>query len=486
MAKVVTLYIDDTSLRLLVAKGKQVKKWADLPLEPGLVRDGVVVDGAKVAAKIKQALEAQKVTAKKVIVGLSGLFCLSRPITLPRLPKSMLAEAIRREAERVMPLPVEQLYILWQILPVPGEQMQVFLAALRRNAADAMIKTLRQAGLDPYIIDIKPVALARVVNEATAIIVDVGSTELDIVVMVDGVPQPIRTLSFPSEAVSLSQKLPTIREELDRTIKFYNSNHPEKPLDPGITIFVSGELAQEPDACQSLANQLKYSVLPLASPLQCPEGLAPSRYMVNIGLALKEVSLPRGKANFSVVNFNALPEVYRPKAFPLTKVLIVPAVVVMAIGLLVYLAMLVQSANADTALLQTQLDTTNQVVMQNYAKQQSQQKDIAELEGKVVELEVTYNALATVLNNFGRQREIVNGDLRVTTFNLLSSIDLGSITHASAELTISGMVPNEMEMDVLTYASALRKSGRFSQVIVSSIEKTEDGVLFELSLSARE
>ena len=484
MAKVVTLYIDDTSLRLLVAKGKQVEKWADLPLEPGLVRDGVVVDEVKVAAKIKQALKAQKVKARKVIAGLSGLCCLSRPITLPRLPKSMLAEAVRREAERVLPLPMEQLYILWQILPIPGEQMQVFLAALRRNATDAMIKTLRQAGLDPYIIDIKPVALARVVNEATAIIVDVGSTELDIVVMVDGVPQPIRTLSLPSEAVSLSQKLPTIKEELDRTIKFYNSNHPEKPLDPGITIFASGELAQEPDVCQSLANQLKYSVLPLASPLQCPEGLAPSRYMVNIGLALKEVSLPRAKANFSVVNFNALPEVYRPKAPSLNKILIAPTIIIMAIAVLGYLVMLVQSTSANTASLQAQLDTTSQLMAQKFAEQQAQNKEIAELEGNIAELEVTYNALSTVLNNFGRQREIVNGDLKVTTSALLSSVDLSSISHASVELTISGMSPSEM--DVLAYASALRKSGRFSQVIVSGIEKTEDGVLFKLSLSARE
>lgn len=482
MAKVVTLYIDDTSLRLLVAKGKQVGKWADLPLEPGLVKDGVVVDEVKVAAKIKQALKDQKVTAKKVIAGLSGLRCVSRPITLPQLPKAMLAEAIRREAARVMPLPLEQLYLLWQILPVPGEQIQVFLVGLSRSAADAMIKTLRRAGLDPYIMDIKPLALARVVNEATAIIVDVGSTELDIVIMTDGVPQ-LRTLALPSEALSLSQKLPTIKEELDRTIKFYNSSQPEKPLDPGTSIFVSGELAQDSEACQSLASELGHPVLPLSSPLQCPEGLVPSRYMGNIGLALKKVSLPRAKANFSVVDFNALPEVYRPKALPLTKVLIVPAIII-AIGLFGYLAMLVQSTAADTALLQAQLDTTSQLVMQKHAEQQSQKKEIAGLEGKVAELGVTYKSFSTVLNNFGRQREIVNGDLKVTTSTLVSNVDLTGITHASAELTISGMSPSES--GILAYARNLRKSGRFSQVSVSSIEKTEDGLIFELSLSARE
>ena len=41
---VVTLYIDDTNLRLLVAKGDKVKKWADLPLEYGLVNKVVPYD----------------------------------------------------------------------------------------------------------------------------------------------------------------------------------------------------------------------------------------------------------------------------------------------------------------------------------------------------------------------------------------------------------------------------------------------------------
>ncbi|GAG51530.1 unnamed protein product, partial [marine sediment metagenome] len=32
--KIVTLYVDDTSIRLLVTQGNRVRKWADVPLEP--------------------------------------------------------------------------------------------------------------------------------------------------------------------------------------------------------------------------------------------------------------------------------------------------------------------------------------------------------------------------------------------------------------------------------------------------------------------
>ena len=71
--KIVTLYVDDTSIRLLVTQGNQVRKWADMPLEPGLVKSTVVIKEAEVARKIKQLLKAEKVRANKVIIGLSGL-----------------------------------------------------------------------------------------------------------------------------------------------------------------------------------------------------------------------------------------------------------------------------------------------------------------------------------------------------------------------------------------------------------------------------
>ena len=44
MARQITLYIEDTDIKLLVASDKQVQKWARLPLDPGLVRDGVIIE----------------------------------------------------------------------------------------------------------------------------------------------------------------------------------------------------------------------------------------------------------------------------------------------------------------------------------------------------------------------------------------------------------------------------------------------------------
>ncbi len=481
MAKrVVTLYIDETSLRLLVVEGKKVVKWADLPLEAGLVNDGIIVEQAQVAAKIKELLEKEKVSAVKVVAGLSGLHCVSRLVKLPHLPKSMLDEAVGREAERVMSVPMEQLYLSWQPIVDSGAEMDVFLLAFPRSAADALVQTLRSVALEPYLIDLKPLALTRVADRPTAIIADIQPTDVDIVVMVDRVPQLIRTLSLPSEAGSWQEKLPILKEELDRTAKFYNSSHADNPLDSDVPVFVSGELAQESEVCESLASELKYSVLPLPSPLECPDGLPAGRCMVNIGLALKEVAVPRAKANFSVVDLNVLPDVYRPKARSLTPFLTVLGVIAAA-GVLAFLGMLFQDVASDVAALRAELYATNQLLIERQSQWQAQMNSITELEGRVAEVEASSRTFDTATQRFAEGRTEVNGNLNVALYTLPSGVELTSVSRGDTGMTIGGVASTEAE--VLAYAKELRDSRWFSSVIISRMGLVGDAVTFVFTLT---
>ena len=470
MAKnIVTLHVDDTSIRLLVAHGKRVKKWAEVPLEPGLVKGGVVINEAEVASKIRQLLKAQKVRVKKVIVGLSGLHCLSRPLTFPQLPKAMLDEAVIREAKRVLPVPLEQLHILWQTIPAPQGKTQVYLIAVPRRTADAMVKMLHLAGLKPYLMDLKPLALARVAKEATAIIVNIEPTELDIVIMADGIPQPIRTVPLPHKALSWQEKLPMVKDEIDRTIKFYNSNYTDKPLAQSTPMFVSGELANEPGIADSLSDGLGYPVLPLSSSLECPEPFPSNRYMVNIGLVLKDLWLGR-EAGASVVNLNALPSVYQPKPISWVKVIAVPFIIAVAAGI-VPLWMLIQSGSANSASIHDQLDVTTQLLIEKQSQREELKNQIAELEAKLAEAEASRNNFTAALSSLNRQGNEVNHNLEIAVSALPDTISLDSISHAEGILTVGGSSPSETE--VLQYAQNLDDSGRFAEVIIASVTKVE-------------
>ena len=155
-----TLYISDASIRLLVTRGKRITKIASVPLETGLSDVDSPEKEAELVAKIKTLVKSNKISDKKIILGISGLHCLTRPVTLPELPKAMVGEAIIREARRVLPVPPEQLYISWQTVSTTEGKLMAFMVAIPRHIANTLMRILRDAGLKPYLMDIKPLALA--------------------------------------------------------------------------------------------------------------------------------------------------------------------------------------------------------------------------------------------------------------------------------------------------------------------------------------
>ena len=462
----VTLFIEDTAIKLLVARGRRVRKWAKLPLEPGLVSDGVILDEAQVAKKLKELFKGQRVDARKVIAGLSGFNSVYRLIPLPELPEAVLPEAVKREAGRVIPVPLSQVYVSYQLIPAPMGETRVFLAAFPKNTADALIRTLRKAGLEPEVMDLAPLALCRTIDEPRAIVIDLRSDSLDIAIMMDRVPQVIRSLSLPSEAQSLPERLPTVVEELNRTITFYNSSHPEKPLDPTVPIFVCGDLATTPDTWQSLVGTSDYSVSALPSPMESLDGFDPCQFMVNIGLALKKLSLEKAGANFSIVNFNVLPRVYRPKGISLPRVF-APVGIVAGIGLVFYMGLLVQNTGAHTAELGSQLAAVESRIAQEREAIVAVNEEIPQIEAQIETLEATTGIFDATLTNLGEERALVDGDLGEIVGLLPETIDLTQVNHSGSPVTVRGRALDEAE--IFKYARSLRSGGRFSAVIISSI-----------------
>ncbi len=470
--KVTTLFIRDTSVNLLVMKGEQVEKWASLPLEPGLVNQGLIVDEAQVADRVKQLFKETGAKANKVITALSGHDSLYRIITLPELPEAILPEAVKREARRTIPTPLEEVYFSYQRLPAPRGEGRVFLVTYPRNLVDALVRTLHQAGVRPYILDLAPLALCRIPNEPRAIIVNARLEHLDIMVIADRLPQVIRRLSLPGEAESLEGRLPLIAEEFNRTIAFYNSSHMEKPLDATVPVFVCGDLAEAPEAWQSLGSQIGYSMSLLPSPVESPEGFNPNEFMVNIGLALKELLTEKAGANFSSVNLNVLPEVYVPPHFSILRVL-VPVGIVIGIGLIIFGVILVQTNRAHTETLRSQLALAQSSVTQK-------QSEIATLSVQVGSLEAAASELDSRITTMEQERATFYEDLAQIVSLAAGKVTLSSVSHGGSAVTVDGVGSSD---GIFSYARDLRSGGRFSQVWIKSISSGEGGFSFEFSLT---
>ncbi|MBA7716961.1 hypothetical protein ES703_126046 [subsurface metagenome] len=142
--------------------------------------------------------------------------------------------------------------------------------------------------------------------------------------------------------------------------------------------------------------------------------------------------------------------------------------VAIAIGLLALLAMLIQSAPADTALLHRQLESINQEVSQK----QELTENIGKLEQKVAEVVVSRDNFTTALGNLEKQSNGVNDNLKVTISSLPSTVSLKSINYANNMLIITGKTPSEKE--VLSYLDKLNSSGGFAEITISKITRIND------------
>jgi Tfp pilus assembly PilM family ATPase len=286
----VTVNIEERSLRLLTAKGQKVQKWGQVPLEPGLVENGLVRDPAQVGLALETLFREHKAPKKGVITSLTviGLGSTSQIFDLPKMNPNLLADAIGREARRTMPVPVEELYLSYQVISKKDDMQQVYVLGAPRDLVSAHITAFQMAGIQLGAMDLKPLALVRAVNQRNAVIADLENESFHVVVVGGGIPDITRSAVLHREALDPQQKARRLVEEVIRTIDFYNHSHPDRLLEPSVPVFLTGELTGIPSVNETIRAEMGYTIETPTPPLEYPETLPLPQFMVNIGLALKK------------------------------------------------------------------------------------------------------------------------------------------------------------------------------------------------------
>lgn len=466
--KFTTVYIDDSSIRLLVTKGAIVKNVAEVSLKPGWIDSLIINDPEKFTGRLAQLIDKQKLPTRKVTLGVSAVNCLTRQLTLPPLPKNMLEEAVVREAGRLLPLPMDELYLSWQVIQSTEEKVSVIVVALRRSIVDPLMASFKMAGLKIQNLTVKPLVLARLIKEKRAIIVDVQACDFDIVVISDGIPQPIRTVPFSSRELTWQEKSQLIIDEIDRTIKFYNTNNPTSPLDPNsdISMYVSGDLINQHKLRRLISDTFNFTIEALKPPQIFSPDVQPGYYLINYGLIIGQEE-PNSGVNW----LNLLPEVYQPNRVKWGRVVAIPATTVFA-GVSLILLFLVTGAADNISAARTQLEASNSLLQTKQIEKQQVNREIKNLQDNLVSIKQSNDNCKKLLTILDTQAQKRNSDLTALLTNIPGSLTLTNI-NMGKEVVARGTAVSEV--DVLYYATALERTGNFVQTVVSNI-KTNEGI----------
>ncbi len=210
MAVTVGLDIGGTAVRAAVldsAKNRWVlRRFAEMPLPPGAVNAGEIIDEGAVAEALSAMWRRAKLPKRRIVVGLASQRVFVRQVDVPNLGPEELAEALPYQVQDSIPLAVEEAVLdyvpLEDFLTEEGDAMQsILVIAVHRDTVDSFMRVLGDAKLTPAAIDLQPFGLVRAVFGIEAgvgsplqALVDIGATVTQLAITRGGTARFVRLL----------------------------------------------------------------------------------------------------------------------------------------------------------------------------------------------------------------------------------------------------------------------------------------------------
>lgn len=184
----------------------------------GVLSDVTKRDRATTVAALKAVLARARVSTTKAVGALPSFSVFSSMLTLPKLPKQELEEAIRWEAKKVIPLPIEDMILDSKVIDVWGvgdaqhaaasagviqeekkETIHVFVTAAPKTLVEQYVGIFRDVGLELLSLETEILATARALifgDTAPVMLIDIGASTTTVAVIVDQIPVLSRSIEF--------------------------------------------------------------------------------------------------------------------------------------------------------------------------------------------------------------------------------------------------------------------------------------------------
>ncbi|MBP9827360.1 type IV pilus assembly protein PilM [Candidatus Saccharibacteria bacterium] len=164
----------------------------------GAVIEGVIAEPDVLAESLRVGLRHPaygKITAQAAVAGLPQAHLFTRILTLPAMEHDKLAEAVQWESQQYIPMPMNDLYLDFEIINVHKDengqekQYDILMVAAPRAIIDSYMHLFELLKITPHGLETTLAANIRALRPHnppdTVLIIDAGSTATDMAVVAD-------------------------------------------------------------------------------------------------------------------------------------------------------------------------------------------------------------------------------------------------------------------------------------------------------------
>ncbi len=155
------------------------------------ISNGVIVNFEVLAHTMRELFSDRlvgNIGTKRVACTVPTSHTFNRPMALPPMDKRQIEEAVELEAKQYIPVPLENLYLDYDISHQDSSGLDLLIVATPKNIVDSCIKLLESAGFEPVALEPTMNAAARLFSMAdlarseASLLIDFGSVAIDIAV----------------------------------------------------------------------------------------------------------------------------------------------------------------------------------------------------------------------------------------------------------------------------------------------------------------
>lgn len=173
----------------------RVERYAVEPLPQNSVVEHAITEVEQVAQAVERAVKRSGSRCKHAAVAVAGAHVITKTIKMPAsMNESDLQTQIEMEADHYIPYPLDEVNMDYQVIGATEdnpEEMEVLMAACRKEIVDDYVAVIQAHGLTPAVVDIETYAMENAYSliaqhmpgggmEKTVAILDVGATTTNI------------------------------------------------------------------------------------------------------------------------------------------------------------------------------------------------------------------------------------------------------------------------------------------------------------------
>jgi type IV pilus assembly protein PilM len=206
------LDIGTTSIRLVELRGsgpiRTLVKYAYVPIDSKIVLSDAKSDQQRLGQAITELLNRAHMSTRNVAVGIPSQKVFTTLADFDALPLDELAKSIKYQADSLIPTPLEESKLDWQLLgDSPKEQgkVEVLLSSVPNSFIEQRLDLLEGLGLNVIAFEPDNLAMARALlpRDVTVpqMVIDVGHKSADLVITMNGEPRLTRAIPTGIEAI---------------------------------------------------------------------------------------------------------------------------------------------------------------------------------------------------------------------------------------------------------------------------------------------